>query len=224
MLHTPTEILLSGSGDLERRSHLFMFDIGAAFLVGDDADDFEPGVQVGVEYQYAPLATLRTLFRAGFFVPSVVSMVVISLIWKHLYAPFGGMNALLGLLGLPPQRWLLDPELALPAVMAMDVWASVGYYMVLYLAGLENIPGELYEAASLDGAGFWARLRHVTWPALKPMTLFLFTGRNITGDLRGANELPFGIPDGRNRQRHVKAFAILTNPLRLEVLNALSML
>jgi multiple sugar transport system permease protein len=55
----------------------------------------------------------------------------------------------------------------------MDVWASVGYYMVLYLAGLEAIPAELYEAASLDGAGFWARLRHVTWPALKPMTLFI---------------------------------------------------
>ena len=116
---------------------------------------------------------VRALFRAGFFIPSVVSMVVISLIWKHLYSPFGGMNALLGHLGLPPQRWLLDPELALPAVMAMDVWASVGYYMVLYLAGLEAIPAELYEAASLDGASFWARLRHVTWPALKPMTLFI---------------------------------------------------
>ena len=116
---------------------------------------------------------VRSLFRAGFFIPSVVSMVVISLIWKHLYSPFGGMNALLGYLGLPPQRWLLDPGLALPAVMAMDVWASVGYYMVLYLAGLEAIPTELYEAASLDGAGFWARLRHVTWPALKPMTLFI---------------------------------------------------
>jgi len=116
---------------------------------------------------------LKALFRSGFFIPSVVSMVVISLIWKNLYSPFGGLNTLLGHLGLPPQRWLLDPQLALPAIMAMDVWASVGYYMVLYLAGLEAIPEELYEAASLDGAGFWARLRHITWPALKPMTLFI---------------------------------------------------
>jgi multiple sugar transport system permease protein len=116
---------------------------------------------------------LKALFRSGFFVPSVVSMVVISLIWKNLYSPFGALNALLENLGLPPQRWLLDPNLALPAIMAMDVWASVGYYMVLYLAGLEAIPEELYEAASLDGAGFWARLRHITWPALKPMTLFI---------------------------------------------------
>lgn len=116
---------------------------------------------------------VRTLFRAGFFVPSVVSMVVIALIWKNLYAPFGGLNAALRLLGLPAQRWLLDPDLALPAIMAMDVWASVGYYMILYLAGLEAIPDELYEAASLDGAGFWGKLRHVTWPGLKPMTLFI---------------------------------------------------
>jgi multiple sugar transport system permease protein len=116
---------------------------------------------------------LRTLFRSGFFVPSVVSMVVISLIWKNLYAPYGGLNALLGLVGLPAQRWLLDHNLALAAVMVMDVWASVGYYMILYLAGLEAIPDELYEAASLDGAGFWGRVRHVTWPGLKPMTLFI---------------------------------------------------
>ena len=115
----------------------------------------------------------KALFRSGFFVPSVVSMVVISLIWKNLYSPFGGLNTLLEHLGLPPQRWLLDPQLALPAIMVMDVWASVGYYMVLYLAGLEAIPEELYEAASLDGAGFWARLHHITWPALKPMTLFI---------------------------------------------------
>jgi multiple sugar transport system permease protein len=116
---------------------------------------------------------LRTVFRSGFFVPSVVSMVVISLIWKNLYAPFGQLNGLLALVGLPAQRWLLDPTLALPAIMAMDVWASAGYYMILYLAGLETIPGELYEAASLDGAGFWGRFRHVTWPGLKPMTLFI---------------------------------------------------
>ena len=116
---------------------------------------------------------LRTLFRAGFFVPSVVSMVVISLIWKHLYAPFGGMNALLGLFGLPPQRWLLDPELALPAVMAMDVWASVGYYMVLYLAGLENIPGELYEAAAVDGATVLQRFRYVTLPGIRNIVMIV---------------------------------------------------
>ncbi len=116
---------------------------------------------------------VRPLFRAGFFVPSVVSMVVISLIWKNLYAPFGSFNQVLKLIGLPAQRWLLDPQLALPAIMAMDIWASVGYYMVLYLAGLEAISDDLYEAAALDGAGFWGRLRHVTWPGLKPMTLFI---------------------------------------------------
>jgi multiple sugar transport system permease protein len=115
----------------------------------------------------------RTIFRAGFFVPSVVSMVVISLIWKNLYAPFGALNALLKFFGFGSVAWLQDPRTALPAIMAMDVWASVGYYMLLFLAGLQSIPRELYEASELDGAGAWARVRHVTIPLLMPVTLFV---------------------------------------------------
>lgn len=115
----------------------------------------------------------RSLFRAGFFVPSVVSMVVISLIWKNLYAPFGALNTLLRAVHLPEVAWLQDPRTALPAIMLMDVWASVGYYMLLFLAGLQSIPRELYEASALDGAGTWARVRHVTVPLLMPVTLFV---------------------------------------------------
>jgi len=115
----------------------------------------------------------RSLFRAGFFVPSVVSMVVISLIWKNLYAPFGALNAALDAFGLPEVAWLQNPKTALPAIMLMDVWASTGYYMLLFLAGLQSIPRELYEASALDGAGTWARVRHVTVPLLMPVTLFV---------------------------------------------------
>lgn len=122
---------------------------------------------------------VRTLFRAGFFVPSVVSMVVISLIWKSLYAPFGGLNAALRFLGLPAQRWLLDPDLALPAIMAMDVWASVGYYMILYLAGLEAIPDELYEAARVDGASAIQAFRYITLRLLLPTIVITSLLRTI---------------------------------------------
>lgn len=115
----------------------------------------------------------RGLFRAGFFVPSILSMVVISLVFKNLYAPYGGLNALLSVLHLPTPDWLLDTRTALPAVMAMDVWASIGYYMVLFLAGLQTIPRDLYEAASLDGGSRWDALWHITLPMLRPVALFV---------------------------------------------------
>jgi multiple sugar transport system permease protein len=121
----------------------------------------------------------RGVFRAGFFVPSVVSMVVISLVWKNLYAPFGALNAGLRAVGLGGVAWLQDPRTALPAIMAMDVWASVGYYMLLFLAGLQSVPKELHEAAALDGAGAWARVRHVTIPMLRPITLFVLVINTI---------------------------------------------
>lgn len=121
----------------------------------------------------------RGLFRAGFFVPSILSLVVISLVFKNLYAPTGGLNTLLALAHLPPHAWLLDTRTALPAVMAMDVWASVGYYMVLFLAGLQTIPRDLYDAAALDGGGRWSSFRHVTLPMLRPVALFVIVINTI---------------------------------------------
>ena len=121
----------------------------------------------------------RTLFRVGFFLPSVVSVVVLSLLFKGLYAPNGSLNGLLSLLHLPTPQWLLDPDTALPAIMAMDVWAASGYYMLVFLAGLEAIPRELHEAAWLDGAGAWARLRWVTLPLLRPTLLFVLVVNTI---------------------------------------------
>ncbi len=115
----------------------------------------------------------RGILRASFFLPTVVSLVVVSLIFKQVYSPFGLLNAFLGVLGLSGRSWLQDPMTALPAVMAMDVWAAIGYYMVIYLAGLQTIPAELYEAASLDGATGWRSHLHVTLPLLLPTTLFV---------------------------------------------------
>lgn len=121
----------------------------------------------------------RGLFRAGFFVPSILSMVVISLVFKNLYAPYGGLNTLLAALHFSTPDWLLNTKTALPAVMAMDVWASIGYYMVLFLAGLQTIPRDLYEAASLDGGSRWDALWHITLPMLRPVALFVIVINTI---------------------------------------------
>jgi multiple sugar transport system permease protein len=121
----------------------------------------------------------RSFLRASFFLPTVVSLVVVSLIFKQVYSPFGLLNTLLRALGLSGHEWLLDPRTALPAVMAMDVWAAVGYYTVIYLAGLQTIPAELYEAAEVDGGTGWRKHWHVTLPLLLPTTLFVIVINTI---------------------------------------------
>ncbi|TPW05412.1 MAG: multiple sugar transport system permease protein [bacterium] len=115
---------------------------------------------------------MKSLFRAAWFMPTIVSMVVISLVFKNFYSPFGFLNAVLSLLGLPGHPWLQDPNTALPAIMLMDVWAAVGYYAVIFLAGLQAIPAELYEAAALDGGSGWRRHWHITLPLLKSIRSF----------------------------------------------------
>lgn len=121
----------------------------------------------------------RSLYRAGFFIPSIVSVVVISIVFKQLYSPAGLLNKAVELLGGEPRSWLGDPRTALLSIMAMDVWASFGYYTILFLAGLQSIPSELYEAAVIDGGGFWSTLRFVTIPMLRPITLFIIVVNTI---------------------------------------------
>jgi multiple sugar transport system permease protein len=121
----------------------------------------------------------RAFFRAGFFLPTIVSVVVISLVWKGLYAPEGPLSWLVRALGGTPPAWLLDERTALPAIMAMDVWAAAGYYMIIFLAGLKGIPTELYEAAEIEGASAWHRLVHITLPLLKPTFLFVLVVNSI---------------------------------------------
>jgi len=119
------------------------------------------------------------VFRSGFFLPSVVSMVAVALVFKQLYAPDGSINRLLGLLGIPGESWLLDPRWALPSIMLMDVWASVGYYAIIYLAALESIPGELFEAAALDGGGVWRTTWSVMWPLVGRTTVAILIINSI---------------------------------------------
>jgi len=128
-----------------------------------------------------------TLFRTVYFLPTVSSAVAVVIVWKWIFHQqpneVGLLNSLLMSLGVQhPPSWLGSMAWAKPAFIIMTLWATVGgYNCVLYLAGLQGIPEELYEAAALDGASSWARLRHITWPLLSPTTFFVVTMSVIAG-------------------------------------------
>lgn len=127
------------------------------------------------------LLPLKDLFKAGFFLPSVISMVVISTIWLYLYSADGFFNKMVALLGFEPLHtsWLASTKTALLSIMIMDVWAAIGYYTILFLAGLQSIPGELYEAASIDGATKRDVFLRITLPLLKPTLFFVIALNTI---------------------------------------------
>jgi ABC-type sugar transport system permease subunit len=115
------------------------------------------------------------LFRTAYFLPTITSTAAISVVWLWIYHPgdYGLANSLLMRLGLSPLRWLRDPALAMPGLIIMGVWHGMGYNIIIFLAGLQNIPTHLYEAAEIDGAGVWAQFRGITWPLLGPTTFFI---------------------------------------------------
>jgi multiple sugar transport system permease protein len=116
----------------------------------------------------------RAFYRALFFMPVLTMPVAIATIWKWLFDPgFGPVNAQLGRFGLPQPEWLNHPESAVIAVVIVLLWSGVGYDMVIFLAGLQNIPREYYEAAQLDGASAFRQFRDITLPLLTPTTFFL---------------------------------------------------
>ena len=110
------------------------------------------------------------VFRTIYFMPVVISIVVVSLLWRFIYSPTGLLNSMLtGLTfgAFTPIDWLGNPTTALGAIMAMSIWQAVGFHMVIWLSGLQTIPGVLYEAASVEGASTLQKFRHVTWPGLR---------------------------------------------------------
>jgi multiple sugar transport system permease protein len=114
------------------------------------------------------------LFRTVFFAPVVTTLVAVALVWRYLYhTRYGFLNLLLGQVGIDPIDWLGDPRWAMPAIILLAVWKNFGYNMIIFVAGLQNVPQELYEAAEIDGAGAWDRFRLVTLPQLAPTFLFV---------------------------------------------------
>jgi multiple sugar transport system permease protein len=130
--------------------------LGAALLVNAKAARFKP------------------LFRTVYFAPVVTTLVAVAIVFRFLYHPrFGALDRALGSLGLPAIDWLGDPRWAMPAIILLAVWKNFGYNMIIFLAGLQAIPEELYEAARIDGASAWRQFRHITLPMLGPTFLFV---------------------------------------------------
>jgi multiple sugar transport system permease protein len=122
----------------------------------------------------APLVRYKGFFRTIYFVPFVTTLVAVAIVWRYLYHPqYGLLNYVLGWVGIGPIDWLGDPRWAMPAIIILAIWKNFGYNMLIFIAGLQNIPIELYEAAELDGAGPFRRFRHVTLPMLAPTFLFV---------------------------------------------------
>jgi multiple sugar transport system permease protein len=137
-------------------------------------------LQAGLALALALLVNAKVrgvnFFRTVYFLPVVTSMVVVSLLWTFLYREDGLVNHVLSTLTfghLSGPDWLGDPTTAMPAIILMSVWQGVGFHMIIWLAGLQTIPAELYEAADLDGATRWHRFRYVTWPGLRATRNFV---------------------------------------------------
>ncbi|MEP0860168.1 MAG: sugar ABC transporter permease [Ignavibacterium sp.] len=120
------------------------------------------------------LAKFKSLFRLAYFLPVVTTLVAVAIVWRFIYHPnFGILNFFLGLVGISPIDWLGDPFWAMPSIILLAVWKNFGYNMIIFIAGLQNIPDELYEAADIEGANGFQKFMHITLPMLAPTTLFV---------------------------------------------------
>jgi multiple sugar transport system permease protein len=122
----------------------------------------------------ARVVRYKSFFRTIFFIPFVTTLVAVAIVWRYLYHPqYGMLNYALGWFGVAPIDWLGDPRTAMPAIIMLAIWKNFGYNMLIFIAGMQTIPSELYEAAELDGAGAIRQFRHITLPMLAPTFLFV---------------------------------------------------
>ena len=148
------------------------------FTFASTAVEFVVGLLLALALNKQP--RFQTAIRTIVLVPMFMAPVVVGLNWSYLLDPnFGPVNWLLGLAGLPAQTWFGSDRLALPALVAIDVWQQTGLVFIILLAGLQAIALELGEAASIDGAGAWAQFRHITWPLLTPAIVVALTLRTM---------------------------------------------
>jgi multiple sugar transport system permease protein len=122
----------------------------------------------------ARVVRYKAFFRTIYFIPFVTTLVAVAIVWRYLYHPqYGMLNYALGWIGIEPVDWLGDPRTAMPAIILLAIWKNFAYNMLIFVAGMQTIPSELYEAAELDGAGALRQFRHVTLPMLAPTFLFV---------------------------------------------------
>jgi len=123
---------------------------------------------------HSKLARFKPFFRTALFAPVVTTVVAVAVIWRYLFhTRYGVMNWLLSLAGIAPIDWLGDPHWSMPTIILFAVWKNFGYNMIIFIAGLQAIPEDLYEAARIEGASWWPQLRHVTLPMLGPVMLLV---------------------------------------------------
>ncbi|HRN26724.1 MAG TPA: sugar ABC transporter permease [Ignavibacteriaceae bacterium] len=120
------------------------------------------------------LVKYKAIFRLSYFIPVVTTLVAVAIVWRFIYHPkFGIINYLLSLIGIAQVDWLGDTATAMPAIVLMSVWKNFGYNMIIFIAGLQNIPEDLYEASSIEGASGWQQFKSITLPMLAPTTIFI---------------------------------------------------
>ena len=157
----------------------------------------------------------RVLLRGMFFIPYISSIVAISVVWLLLYNPaYGPINQFLMSLGIAnPPKWLASTQWALPAIMIMTVWSSIGYNCVLFMAGLQGIPRELYESAAIDGANALRKMWRITIPMLSPTTFFLLI-TNIIASFQVFGPINIMTQGGPGRATSVISFYIYMSGMR----------
>ncbi len=128
-------------------------------------------------------------WRGIYYLPMVTSAVAIGVVWKWVLSKqFGLLNAFLGLFGVAPQDWLFNETLVMPALILVSIWGSLPLKIIFYLAALQSVSPEYYEAAGIDGAGSWQKFRYITWPLITPTTFFLVV-ISIIGLMTGSFDL-----------------------------------
>ncbi len=161
------------------------------------------------------------IFRTIFYMPAVVSGVVVAIVWLWMFNPeFGILNHILSMIGIVGPKWVYDEHWALPSLVIMSLW-NVGGSIVLYLAALQNVSTELYEAAQIDGAGWWARFFNITLPGISPVLLFtIMTG--IIGALQTFTPAFIMTNGGPNNATDFYAFYIYNNAFKWHKMGAAS--
>lgn len=155
-------------------------------------------------------------FRTIYFFPEISSMIAVAVVWNMLYHPtMGPINNILRSVGIAnPPGWTASVKWALPAVILMSVWKQVGYYMVIYLAGLQGIPDQLYEAATIDGAGPWQKFRYITVPMLSPTT-FLISILLVINSFKVFDQIVIMTDGGPGRATYVLVYYIYYQAFQL---------
>jgi ABC-type sugar transport system permease subunit len=169
---------------------------------------------------------LRSVFRSLYFTPVVMSMVVVSVIWKLLFNYRGLFNELLSHVDIGPITWLTSSKYAPWALAIMSIWKVFGYYMVIYLAGLQGIPTEIREAAHIDGANSWQTFKNITLPLIRPITVFVITMSVLTGmqEFTAQYVMTGGGPSGATRVLALMIYETGFNFMRMGKASAISVL